>query len=59
MLGPVIQFLDGWVAARDMKREAAAPGSAAEMTWALMRSVTPQWAATLTRWAGETAPDFS
>ena len=62
MLGPAIQFFDGWFAARDMQREVAAPGSAGEMAWlnwAFMRSVTPQWATTLARWAGETAPGFS
>jgi Ser/Thr protein kinase RdoA (MazF antagonist) len=59
MLGPAIRFLDGWFAARDIKREIAAPGSSGEMArlnWAFMRSVTPEWEATLTRWAGETAP---
>lgn len=59
MLGPAIRFLDGWFAARDIKREIAAPGSSGEMArlnWLFMRSVTPEWAATLTQWAGETAP---
>jgi Ser/Thr protein kinase RdoA (MazF antagonist) len=59
MLGPAIRFLDGWFAARDIKREIAAPGSSggmARLNWAFMRSLTPEWAATLTGWAGETAP---
>lgn len=59
MLGPAIRFLDGWFAARDINREIAAPGNREEMArlnWAFMRSVTPEWAAALARWAGETTP---
>lgn len=59
MLGPAIQFLNGWFAARNFKNEVAAPGSTgvmADLAFALLRSVTPQWATTLNLWAVETAP---
>ncbi len=58
MLGPMIRFLMGWYAARDMERELHEPGvgeGLAIVHWAIMRSVTPHWAATLTDWATETA----
>ncbi len=58
LLGPAMRFFTGWFAARDLERELAEPGKSegmAFMNWAFMRSVTPQWAETLTRWATETA----
>ena len=61
LLGPAIQFFNGWFAARNLKRETAGPGSTGEMAWlnwAYMRSVTPQRAATLAGWAKETAPNL-
>lgn len=58
MLGPAIRFVLGWFAARDIERELDEPGVSeglAFTNWAIVRSVTPEWAATLTRWATETA----
>lgn len=58
MLGPAIRFVMGWFAARDMERELDEPGVSeglAFTNWAIMRSVTPEWAATLAQWAAETA----
>ncbi|MBN9392029.1 MAG: phosphotransferase [Chloroflexi bacterium] len=58
MLGPAIRFVMGWFSARDMERELDEPGISeglAFTNWAIMRSVTPEWAATLTQWAAETA----
>ena len=57
MLGPAIRFVLGWFAARDMERELEEPGVSeglAFTNWAIVRSVTPRWAATLTQWATET-----
>lgn len=62
MLGPAIRFLVGWFAARDMEREIDEPGVSDGLAlthWAIMRSVTPEWTATLARWAAETAPGRS
>lgn len=57
-LGNVIRFLMGWFAARDIEREIAEPGVSdglAFTSWAIMRSVTPEWERTLTKWAVESA----
>lgn len=59
MLGPAIQYVLGWFSARDIAREIAEPGVSdglAYTNWAIMRSVTPEWRATLTQWAVETRP---
>ena len=59
MLGPAIQYVLGWFSARDIAREIAEPGVSdglAYTNWAIMRSVTPEWRATLTQWAIETRP---
>jgi Ser/Thr protein kinase RdoA (MazF antagonist) len=59
MLGPSVRFLLGWFAARDMEREIDEPGVSEGLAfthWAIMRSVTPAWSATLAQWAAETAP---
>ncbi len=59
MLGPAIRFVMGWFAARDIERELEEPGVSeglAFTNWAIMRSVTPEWSATLAHWAYETRP---
>lgn len=59
MLGPMCRYLMGWYAARDIERESIEPGSSEDglalTHWALMRSVTPEWDLTLTRWSLEAA----
>jgi Ser/Thr protein kinase RdoA (MazF antagonist) len=55
-LGNAVRFLNGWFAARDIEREVEEPGVSdglAFTTWAIMRSVTPEWSATLAQWATE------
>jgi Ser/Thr protein kinase RdoA (MazF antagonist) len=58
-LGAAIRFVMGWFAARDIAREVAEPGISDELAftnWAIMRSVTPRWDATLAQWVKETRP---
>jgi Ser/Thr protein kinase RdoA (MazF antagonist) len=60
MLGPAIRFVLGWFAARDIMREIAEPGVSDDLAftnWAIMRSVTPAWTATLAGWATEMRPN--
>lgn len=56
LLGAALKFVMGWYAARDIGWEVNAAGSSggeAWSNWAIMRSVTPAWEATLSQWANK------
>ncbi len=60
MLAPAIRYLMAWFTARDIEREIVTPGVSeglVNINWAIMRSVTPEWAAKLERWAYEASLD--